>query len=318
MDIFDFLNPLAILVIGFILTRSLTQIEDRSLAAVCLYILVPALLFRLGLGQKLILNKFTLILFFDIFHYTILFFVSYYAFNYFDVPARTKRIFLLSTITASIVVIQKIQPLLGEPVETALTVNMILFFHLSFLALLGIFLGAGNERSSENVPQIFKTPLFYLMVLGLVLASVKIAVPQAVSYEIMSFIDTFNKFALPLALIIVGIMIGKYVLFLQIQEYAVLFLPLIICCFLRLVFSPLLAMFITKLMGFSEVDLQRSLIITSGTPTGELAAVIVSVYGRSNEKRFVILCVIFTLLLSFFTLPTLCSIVNWLYPIVGK
>lgn len=318
MDIFDFLNPLAILVIGFILTRSLTQIEDRSIAAVCLFVLVPALLFRLGLGQKIIVNKFTIILFFDIFHYAVLFFISYYAFNYFDVPARTKRIFLLSTLTASVVAIQKIVPLLGEPAETAQTINTILFFHLSFLGLLGIFLGAGNERSSENVPQIFKTPLFYLMILGLILTSVKFSVPQAVSFEIMSFIDTFNKFALPLALLIVGIMIGKYVIFLQIQEYAVLFLPLIICCFLRLVVSPLLAMLITKMMGFDEVDLQRSLIITSGTPTGELAAVIVSFYGRSNEKRFVVLCVIFTVLLSFFTLPTICSIADRWYPIAGK
>jgi malate permease and related proteins len=224
---------------------------------------------------------------------------------------RTRRLFLLSTLTVSIMSLMKMQPGLGEPSEALQTVTILSFFHLAFLSFVGVFLAAGNDKISDNVPDIFKTPLPYIMAVGLLFSMTGVALP----YDVLDFIDTFHNIVFPIALLTLGLMVGKYIYFFQFAEYSVLLPPLILCTFFKLIFSPALAMLIITLMGIDDVALQRALIITSGAPTGIFAAIIVSVYGRPNERRFVVLCILVTVLLSFLTLPVLHFFVDKFFPV---
>ncbi|MBD3266852.1 hypothetical protein GF373_09295 [bacterium] len=311
MAIFEFFSPFFIILIGFIFARILSKIEDHSISCVCFFIFLPAFLFRQSMSQDLFSNQFFLILFFGVFHCAIQYLLASGIFRLFDVPSRTRRLFILISLTVSIVTFQKIRPMLGEPGNALETIRILTFHHLVFLAFIGVYLGAGKERVNENLFQVFKTPLTYFIVFGLILAGMQVSLP----YELLEFIDSFHTITLPLALLLLGIMLGKYIFFFQFRDYSVLYAAAIVCMLLRLIVSPALAMLITQLMGFDNVELQRALILTAGAPTGILAAVVVGVYGRSNEKRFTVLCIALTTLVSFITIPLLKLCVDYLFPL---
>jgi predicted permease len=76
-----------------------------------------------------------------------------------------------------------------------------------------------------------------------------------------------------------------------------------------------MALGITYLMGFEDPAMQRTVILSSGAPTGTLAAVLICFYGRINEKRFTALCIVVTSLLSYGTIPVLLLVLNTILPI---
>ncbi|MDX9754494.1 MAG: AEC family transporter, partial [bacterium] len=222
---------------------------------------------------------------------------------------RTRRLFLLMTMSVSILTLQKLQPFLGNPLESVQTVKALVFFHLAFLCTVGLYLGGGRTRSVDNAYQILKNPMVYFFGIGFVLAGLGTTLPN----EILEFIDSLYKVMIPLSLVVMGLMLGRYVYFFQMQEYGLLFGPLLVCIVFQLFLSPLLAWIITHMMGFEDIELQRALILSSGAPSGILAALIACVYGRSNERRFAILCVFLTTILSMATLPFWFYLLNrWL------
>ncbi len=307
------LIPIAYMLAGILLGRVIQRLDDRSIAAVCLFVFAPALLFRHALGQIPFTHDFIFILFFVVFHTSALFLIAYKVFQFLDVSSRIHRLFLMNTIIISELALRQIQPLLGEPSQAAQIVNMIVFYYMLVFATLGLYLVEDERGTQEGIGSILKLPLIYALAAGLILAISKVEMP----YLFLEAIDPLYKVALPLALVLAGILFGKYVFFVQIHEYRVLLPGLIAVVLFRMVLSPALAMLIAPLVTMENVELQRALILSSGAPTGLLALLIVSYYGRQNEKRFVVLCVLLTTIIHFGTLPLLYFLVNHWFPLTG-
>lgn len=305
------LFPIAFVAIGIILGRNVQRLDDRSFSAVCLFAIAPFWFFRHSLSQLPFTNEFIFILFFVVFHTGALFLIAYKVFQYLDVSPRIHRLFLMNTVIVSTVALRQIQNLLGDPGTATQTINTIIFYHMLVFATLCIYLCEDERSSNEGIGRLLKTPLIYALAGGLILAIFKIEIP----FKLMESIDPLYNVANILALLVVGILIGKYVFLVQISEYGVLLPGLIAVIFFRLVLSPALAILIAPLVTLENVDMQRALILASGAPAGLWAGVLVSYFGKQNEKRFVALCIVLSSLLHLLALPILKILVNRWFPI---
>ncbi|MBN2325818.1 MAG: hypothetical protein JXR73_01600 [Candidatus Omnitrophica bacterium] len=300
------LIPVAFLVIGVVLGRNVQRLDDRSYSAVCLLAIAPFWFFRHSLSQIPFTYDFIFILFFILFHTAALFLIAYKFFHILELSPRIHRLFLLNTVAVNILALRQIQPLLGDPAQASQTVNTIIFYYMVIFAVFGAYLIVDERSHYRGLGNILKTPLLYALAAGLTLAVAKIEVP----YKALEAIDPLYNIAIPLALIAAGILVGKYVFFVQFQEYGVLIPGLITVLSFRLILSPLLALLIAPLVLMDNIELQRAMILTSGAPTSLLACVLVSYNGKQNEKRFVVLCFLFSALIHFLTLPLLHFLLN--------
>ncbi|NPU96088.1 MAG: hypothetical protein HPY51_02585 [Candidatus Omnitrophica bacterium] len=305
------LLPLTIFLIGLVLGRKTDRLDDRSISAAGLFVFVPFYFFRLSMSQNPAAHEFVFILFFIFFHTLILFGAAYKAFQLLEANPRTRRLMLTNTLIVSIFGMRFIQPLLGDPAAALQTVNIQIFYHALILATLGIFLLSHEVWAQDRLLAIFKTPLIYVLGLGFLVSLFHPVVP----YPVLEVIDSMHGVVYPLCLLIAGILFGKQVFFSEMGEYLALLPALGLCVFFRLIFSPVLAMAIVPLMNMDNVTLERSLVLGSGMPTGLLAALLVSYYGKSHEKRFTILCIVGSTLLHFLTLPLLENLTDSWFPV---
>ncbi len=303
--------PIAVIAIGLILVRCIERFDERSVAAVCLFIFIPALIFRQALGQSPETSQFSFVFFFVLFHTAILYLLAGKFLQYLELSPHIQCLYLINILIVGNAGLRQIPSWTGNPVEAAQSANTLFFYQLAILALLGIYLSGGYSRLSKNVSLILKTPLLYALLAGLILATAKTELP----YNILGSIDFFHNAAVPLTLLLLGVIFGKYFYFTQLSEYSVLIPGLAACLAFRLVVSPVLAMAVTLLMGMDNVTLQRVLIVESGAPTGIFAAVLISFYGKQNETRFTVICILLTLLFSYLTHPIIHILLNRCFPL---
>ncbi len=304
---------MTIFLIGMVLGRKIDRLDDRSISAVGLFAFVPFYFFRLTMSQNPTANEFGLILFFIFFHTLLLFGAAYKVYQLLEVNPRTRRLMMINTLLISIFGMRFIQPLLGDPAEALQTVNIQIFYHALILSTLGIFQMSNEVWAQDRFWAILKTPLIYVLGLGLAVALFRPTVP----YPVLEVMDAMHAVVYPLCLLAGGILFGRHVYFSEIGEYLFMLPGLAACAFFRLIFSPLLAMAIVPLMNMDNITLERSLILGSGMPAGLLAGLLVSYYGKPHEKRFTIFCIVTTTLLHFLTLPLLEALMNRWFPIDG-
>lgn len=304
------LYPLLVVVVGFALARSIERLDERSLAAACLFAFMPVFVFSQSHEQPFRDSNFVFILFFMLFHTAALFLIVSQILYWFKMPARNRHLYLLNILLVSIFSLQGVQPSIGAPAQAVQAVSILLFFHLVLLTLVGIYLSADHPLVMQNLLSVAKSPLLYALILGLAFAPYEMS-----SFEILTVIDSLVDTALHLSLLITGLVLGRYVFFLQAGEYTVLLGGVGFCVLFRLIVSPALAVAITWLMGIDDIALQRAMILASGAPSGVLAVVLMSFYGRSNEKRFTVLNILISTLLSFLTLPLLVKLVDKWFPL---
>jgi len=305
------LLPVTIFLIGAILGRKIERLDDRSVSAMGLFAFLPFYFFRQAMSQTPAAHEFALILFFIFFHTLILFGAAYKIFQLLEVNPRNRRLLMINTLLISIFGMRFIQPLLGDPAEALQTVNIQIFYHALIFSTLGIFQMSNEVWAQDRFWSIFKNPLIYVLGLGLAVALFRPTVP----YPVLEVMDAMHAVVYPLCLLVGGILFGKHVYFSEIGEYLAFLPGLAACVFFRLIFSPLLAMGIVPLMYMNNAALERSLVLGSGMPTGLLACLLVSYYGKSHEKRFTIFCVVTTTLLHFLTLPLLEYLTDIWFPL---
>ena len=163
----------------------------------------------------------------------------------------------------------------------------------------------------ERFFDLFKTPFLYVIVIGLGLSLAHIEL----QYDLLDAIDDLYTMAIPAALIISGIVFGRMVYFVQIDESFGLLPGIGLCLAFKLLVSPLIALLIVSLMGIDDIYLKRALVLSSAAPTGVYAVMLAAFYGRAAEKRFTILCVSLGVLLSFLSIPLVQLAVNYYFPI---
>ncbi len=292
--------------------RMLERLDDRSISAACLFAFAPAMLFRHASSQIAFSYEFVFILFFILFHTTAIFLIAYKAFQFLDVSPRIHRLFLLTTVIISIFGLRRIQPLLGGP-EAVQTVNMIIFYHMLVVAVLGFYLSRDDRKDSGGISMVLCSPFIYALGAGLIFAVSKIEMP----YLVLESIDSLHNVTIPLSLLLLGVVLGKYVFLVEMVDYAVLIPGLAIVIFFRMILSPALAMLLAPRVIMENVELQRALIYSSGVPTGLFAVALVCFYGKQNEKRFVALCVVLSTVVHYVTLPILTFLINRWFPVEG-
>ncbi len=232
-------------------------------------------------------------------------------FKVLNIVNRTQRLFLLNLLTVSLFQLRTLLPYIGSPTEAGPMVNTLLFYHLVILAVLGVFLSCNQTRFIFTFLHIFKTPFLYVLFAGLLFAGFSVSLP----YIALEAIDTLFSVTAPLALLVIGVVLGKYIYLIELDKYTFLIPGLILCSFLRLIISPLIAGLLVMIMGIEDSGLQRALVFSSGLPTGIFAGILVALYGQSDDKRFTLFCILFTNLLCWGSFPLLVIIVNRVFPV---
>ncbi len=305
------LFPLLIVFLGFALARLIDRLDDRTLAIVCVFAFAPAFLFRQGLGQPVSEHEFTMLFFYMLFHSGLLYILVSQLLYWLNTPTRTRHLYLLNILLVNMFTLRGVQPFIGEPSQAVQSTQILIFYHLILFSVFGVYLCVEKERIGQDVLKIFLTPLPYALLLGVVLSSNEVTLP----FEIMTVIESLLNTTMNLALLIVGIIVGRYVFMMRAQEYLMLLGGIVFCLICRLLLSPALAIGITYLMGFDDTAMQRSAILAAGAPTGTLGAVLICFYGSNKEKRFTALCIVVSSLISFITLPLLLMLLNLFLPI---
>ncbi|MDP8243619.1 MAG: hypothetical protein P9L94_06030 [Candidatus Hinthialibacter antarcticus] len=308
---FSIYTDIAFPIIGFLIARIVPRLDERSLAAVCLFIFTPAVMFRLSMGQSPGEHQFSFILFFILFHTALLFGLTSQFFTWIGSALPMRHFYIVNVMLIGFSGLNQLKLLWPDANQGVPVVNTLIFFHLVTLATLGIYLCAGRERLLERFLDIFKTPFLYVIVVGLGLSIAHVEL----QYELLAAIDDLYTMAIPAALIISGIVFGRMVYFVQIDECFGLLPGIGLCLVLKLLISPLIALLIVSLMGIEDLYLKRALVLSSAAPTGVYAVMLAAFYGRAAEKRFTILCVSLGVLLSFLSIPLVQLAVNYYIPI---
>lgn len=303
--------PVLLAVLGFVLARRVERLDTRSIAVLVFYVFIPFLLFRQGLSQSVHEHQFVMLLFFTLFHTGALYFLVSQILYLFNISQRLRYLYLLNVLVVSLFSLRSIQPFLGEPAQAVQTIQILIFFHMVILAILGVYLSYESTNFLDHFLAIIKTPLLYALIAGVLFSAIQLELP----FEIMSVVDSLTNTSTHLAVVLAGLVIGKYIFFLQYKEYAILMPAIIFCVAARLILSPALAWVLTVLMNFDDAALQRAVILASGAPTGALAVVLVCVYGKINEMRFTALAVFASSVSSYLSLPLLHFILNTWLPV---
>lgn len=302
----DLFFPLA----GLLLAYFAGRVEERTLCVVGLCVFMPFYLFRFGMGQTVLDHRFSWIFFFILFHSGLLYIISAQIFRLMQTPVMTARLYLMNIMLINVHGVRSLQRLWGEAAEGYLSVNTLIFFHLTLFALLGVYISDERQNAQKRWLSVVFSPLPYALALGVALSFREIEIP----YSILQRIDLLFDMCAPLALLALGLAWGRHVSFLQMREYTVLAPGLIVCVLLRLVASPVLAMGVVAMMGMEDPSLQRALILSSAAPTGMFAIFLAAFYRRSNEVRFTVLCIALTAFMSIVSVPLWEHLVNYFFP----
>ena len=153
---------------------------------------------------------------------------------------------------------------------------------------LGIYLiSRGQASTRQAILNVFKVPILYAAVLGLVFSVGKITLPGPID----DAITTLKGAAIPCMLLLLGLQLAHV-------EIKGRLRPMMVATGLRLLIAPVLALVLAALLGMTGITRQVS-IVESSTPTAALASAISAQFGGDND---------FTSAVTFFT--TLASIVT--------
>jgi predicted permease len=239
------------------------------------------------------------VFFFLLFHTGLLVLILYAVCAWFRVPKAVRDLYLLVTVMVSAYGVWNLQPLWTAPNDGFESINSMIFFHALLFAVLGVYWAHEEGNWFTDLTAIAKTPLAYAIIAGLGFAVYQTEIPFALLQEI----DQVYGITVPFALLIAGVVWGRYVYLVEFQEYLGLLPGLGLCLLFRLVISPLLAIGIVAAMGIQEAPLRNFLVACSAAPTSVLVLVLVSVYRKSREVRFVVLFWLLSSLLSLLALP---------------
>ncbi len=153
------------------------------------------------------------------------------------------------------------------------------------------FLAGTSLKNSIQV--IFKLPLIWAMLLGIILRVLHIKIP----FNLHEVLNILGRSSIPIALIVLGMELRN-------TKLKITSLELTSLSF-RLILAPFIALCVGEIIGLKNLDLQV-LILQSAMPTAINTVVLSTEFG--GEVNQVVRTVILTTIFSFLTLP----IILWL------
>lgn len=162
---------------------------------------------------------------------------------------------------------------------------------------LGVFLASrGSASLRESLLNVFKVPLPYAAVLGLVINFGGITLPVPVDRAI----STLGDAAVPGMLTLLGLQLARTSVKGRLQ-------PIALAAGLRLIVAPAVAVGLAALLGISGLMTRQVVIVQSGMPSAVMSGVLATEFGSDAEFTSAVIAV--STLASLVTLSVLLSLV---------
>jgi hypothetical protein len=187
--------------------------------------------------------------------------------------------------------------------QQALNASVLVFvvFNLP-LCTVAICLTSQKTAWAEMARDVARIPIFHAMIAAMALTTVGISLPESLSKGL----DLLGGAAIPLLIFVLGLQLAKIGVSSRIRA----FVPVLAAAvFIRLIISPVLALGIVHLLGFSGLERDVAVVQTSG-PSALLPLMYAISFGRRTELLASIILV--TSLCSALTMPLVIAGVNWL------
>lgn len=324
---------LAVILAGYLLGRLLPKLDDRTLSAVMLYVFTPSLvLYGILTTSQEAGKELAQIGFFWFFHTALMLFASHQLMKMLGYSVHQRRLIVLTImiLNAANYPIPLNEFQYGDiGRETAIRVMLVV--QIIFVTI-GVYLASDKPSWFEGLEEIFKLPLFYAAAIGFLFffmgfrlpnlhqlsghESLTALVPTAVQDSPSSvapnnwvaFLTKLIFFlqapAVPLNLMMLGMIIGKNVYFIDVESYRRMLPAMGVSAFMRLIFSPILGLVLIQVMKI-QGQLAKTLLLHTAMPTAVYVAIFVSFYGQPTDKRFAAMTIVFSTILSLITVPLL-------------
>lgn len=189
---------------------------------------------------------------------------------------------------------------MGIPLITAVLGQDAVFYIAGMVALLNIFqwtYGQGvlnNSLRKLRSGEIFKNPLVISFTAGLLIYALPISIPV----QLGSAINAFASCNGPVAMVVLGVMLGKVPLT-QIVRSKTSWLV----CLIRLLLIPGLTLLMLSCFPSVSTDIRIALLIAAAAPVGSNLAVYVQKQGKDSSEAVKMICL--STLLSAVTMPVI-------------
>lgn len=311
-----------LVVVGMVLAWAVPRLDDRSVATVVLFVFAPVMVVRYGMSQLIPpavdatqatdTYQFMFIFFFLLFHTGVMLALSTQFFSLLNISKSTRHLYVLHCLVISEYGLRSLQPMWGDPTAASLAVSALIFLHLAIAYLPGLYFGIDKEGFAGKIVGVAKTPLPYAFAAGILLALIPLEAP----WLVLDQFSLITGITIPAALIVAGIVWGRYINLVEWNEYVFMLPMLGWCVFFQLILSPAVAMAIVPFMQIDAIHLQHTLILACGAPVGVHALLITAFYRTANERRFSVLCLVVSAFFSLLTLPLLKYILLLVFPVV--
>ena len=343
-----FLPLILVVLAGLLMGRFIPKLDDRTLSASMLFVFTPALvMFAILTASQDAGKQLAQIAFFWFFHTSILLFACHHFLRALRFSVHQRRLLLLTVLLLNAanypIPLNEFQ---YGPAGRECAVRIMLVTQIIYVTI-GVYLASDKVTWIEGVEEVFRLPLLYAAIIGFglyflgfrlpgyhemsdpeVLAAGVVGVSQAADgaaaaarvaadteghsvFAIMlgKLLTFLQAPALPLNLMMLGILIGKGFYVLDFDSYRRMLPAVCISAALRLLLSPALGLVLIFAMGI-EGQLARSLLIHTAMPTAIYVSIFVSYYGQPSDKRYVAMCIIVSTLVSLVTVPLLLTWIN--------
>jgi len=259
--------------VGFVLRKAFV-IDSKTLAAVNIYIFVPALLFT-----RIYYADVTLNFIMNVFEYILIIMVLMYIMGFMTtrimkMPVNISRVFINSLLffnsgNYGLPLVELVFK--NNPIATTGQIIILLIQNIT-VNTFGVFqASSGKSGRKIAIMNVVKQPAIYVIVIVAIVKGTGLHVPDAV----LTPLNYFSGGFVAVALITLGVQLAEVRIGFRMKEIAV-------SCFLKLIVSPVLGFALVLLLGIKGI-LAQSLIIGVSLPSAVNTAIIARQYDNEPE-----------------------------------
>ena len=259
--------------VGFVLRKAFV-IDSKTLAAVNIYIFVPALLFT-----RIYYADVTLNFIMNVFEYILIIMVLMYIMGFMTtrimkMPVNISRVFINSLLffnsgNYGLPLVELVFK--NNPIATTGQIIILLIQNIT-VNTFGVFqASSGKSGRKIAIMNVVKQPAIYVIVIVAIVKGTGLHVPDVV----LTPLNYFSGGFVAVALITLGVQLAEVRIGFRMKEIAV-------SCFLKLIVSPVLGFALVLLLGIKGI-LAQSLIIGVSLPSAVNTAIIARQYDNEPE-----------------------------------
>jgi predicted permease len=248
------------------------NVGTKSISNLTIYLLTPALVFTKFLQNPIKLSIILQMTLFIFAYYFINIGITWFTTRLLKMDKIMSHGFMLSIVlyNAGNMGLPFISFAFGD--EGLAIAIILLLINVCITATLGVFIAAGaNLKPSHAIKQIFLLPNIYAIIGALLIKYLAIPLP-------VFFIEPLNMLgesSIPVSIILLGIQISRTKI--PKQSYKIF-----LATGLRLLFGPMIAIFLTQIISFSDL-MQKVLILQTSMPTAIYALIFATKFDAKPE-----------------------------------